>query len=106
MLGPFKTISTYVLPSTMNKPKNSTGMAIGRSIITSDAPGCRETVTDGYNGYLVPVKDVNGLVDKMRILIEDQETNRIMAERSLKLAEEKYDVNLVNKSIMKTMGLI
>ena len=81
-------------------------MAIGRSIITSDAPGCRETVTDGYNGYLVPVKDVNGLVDKMRTLIEDQETNKIMAERCLKLAEEKYDVNLVNKSIMKTMGLI
>lgn len=52
------------------------------------------------------VKDVNGLVDKMRILIEDQETNRIMAERSLKLAKEKYDVNIVNKSIMKTMQLI
>jgi len=28
-------------------------------------------------GFLVSVKDVNGLVDKMRILIEDQETNRI-----------------------------
>jgi hypothetical protein len=42
----------------------------------------------------------------MRTLIEDQEAKSIMAKRSLKLAREKYDVNLVNKSIMKTMGLI
>jgi glycosyltransferase involved in cell wall biosynthesis len=103
-----KQCSTYVLPSYHEgTPKTVLeAMAIGRSIITSDAPGCRETVTDGYNGFLVSIKDVNGLVDKMRTLIEDQETNRIMAERSLKLAKEKYDVNIVNKSIMKTMQLI
>ncbi len=100
--------STYVLPSYHEgTPKTVLeAMAIGRSIITSDAPGCRETVTDGYNGFLVPVKEINGLVDKMRTLIEDQETNKIMSERCLKLAKEKYDVKLVNKSIMKTMGLL
>lgn len=103
-----KQCSTYVLPSYHEgTPKTVLeAMAMGRSIITSDAPGCRETVTDGYNGYLVPIKDIDALVGKMRTLIEDQETNKIMADRSLKLAKEKYDVNLVNKSIMKTMGLI
>lgn len=103
-----KQCSTYVLPSYHEgTPKTVLeAMAIGRSIITSDAPGCRETVTDGYNGYLVPIKDIDTLVGKMKSLIENQETNKIMAERSLKLAKEKYDVNLVNKSIMKTMGLI
>ncbi len=103
-----KQCSTYVLPSYHEgTPKTVLeAMAIGRAIITSDAPGCRETVTDKYNGFLVPVKDINELVEKMRTLIEDQETNKKMAERSLKLAKEKYDVNLVNKSIMKTMDLI
>jgi glycosyltransferase involved in cell wall biosynthesis len=103
-----KQCSTYILPSYHEgTPKTVLeAMAIGRSIITSDAPGCRETVTDGYNGFLVPVKDINTLVEKMKYLIEDQEINSIMAERSLKFAKEKYDVNLINKAIMKTMGLL
>lgn len=100
--------STYVLPSYHEgTPKTVLeAMATGRSVITSDAPGCRETVINGYNGFLVPIKDIGVLVDKMRILIEDQETNKTMSERSLEIAKEKYDVILVNKSIMKTMGLL
>lgn len=103
-----KQCSTYVLPSYHEgTPKTVLeAMAIGRAIITSDAPGCRETVLNGYNGFLVPIKDVNCLVDRMINLIEDQELNSIMAERSLKLAKEKYDVNIVNNIIMKTMGLL
>lgn len=103
-----KQCSTYILPSYHEgTPKTVLeAMATGRSIITTDAPGCRETVIDGYNGYLVSIKDVNGITDKMRVLIEDKKTNRTMAERSLEIAEEKYDVNLVNKSIMKTMELL
>ncbi len=103
-----KQCSTYVLPSYHEgTPKTVLeAMAIGRSIITSDAPGCRETVTDGYNGYLVPVKDIDGLTDKMKALIENSSTSKLMAEYSLRLAREKYDVNLVNESIMKTMQLI
>lgn len=103
-----KQCSTFVLPSYHEgTPKTVLeAMAVGRSIITSDAPGCRETVIDGHNGFLIPVKDIDNLVEKMKILIEDTETNLIMAERSLKLAVEKYDVNLVNQSIVETMGLI
>ena len=102
-----KQCSTYVLPSYHEgTPKTVLeAMATGRSIITSDAPGCRETVTDKYNGFLVPVKDIDTLVEKMKSLIDDQETNKIMSERSLRLAKEKYDVNLVNKKIMETMKL-
>lgn len=103
-----KQCSTYVLPSYHEgTPKTVLeAMAMGRSIITSDAPGCRETVTDGYNGYLVTVKDINGLVERMKTLIEEPSTSKLMAERSLKIAREKYDVHLVNESIMKTMQLI
>ncbi|WP_313128004.1 glycosyltransferase family 4 protein [Anaerocolumna sp.] len=103
-----KQCSTYVLPSYHEgTPKTVLeAMAIGRSIITSDAPGCRETVIDGYNGFLVTVKDIDDLVIKMKNLILDSSMNKLMAERSLKLAREKYDVNLVNKSIMETMKLL
>lgn len=102
-----KLCSTFVLPSYHEgTPKTVLeAMATGRSIITSDAPGCREAVINGHNGFLVAVKDIKGLVDKMRVLLVDQETNMIMAERSLKLVKERYDVKLVNKAIMKTMGL-
>lgn len=103
-----KQCSTYILPSYHEgTPKTVLeAMAIGRPIITSDAPGCRETVTDGYNGFLVAIKDIEGLVKKMKTLIQDPGMSKLMAERSLKLAREKYDVNLINKSIMQTMELI
>jgi len=103
-----KQCSTFVLPSYHEgTPKTVLeSMAIGRSVITSNAPGCRETVTDNYNGYLVEARDIEGLVKKMRLLIEDPTISKLMAERSVKIAREKYDVKLVNKSIMKTMGLL
>jgi glycosyltransferase involved in cell wall biosynthesis len=102
-----KLCSTFVLPSYHEGiPKTVLeAMAMGRSIITSNAPGCRETVTDEYNGFLVSIQDIDGLVEKMKILIEDSSMNKLMGENSLKLAREKYDVNLVNKSIMETMKL-
>jgi len=103
-----KQCTTYVLPSYHEGMPNTVleAMAVGRPIITTDAPGCRETVIDGYNGFLVPVKDVDSLVEKMGILIEDVALRNSMAENSLKIAREKYDVNLVNKVIMETMCLM
>jgi len=102
-----KACSTFVLPSYHEgTPKTILeAMATGRSIITTDAPGCRETVVEGYNGFLVKAKSVEALVEKMRILIEDPIRNKLMAERSLTFAREKYDVKLVNELIVKTMGL-
>lgn len=102
-----KLCTTFVLPSYHEgTPKTILeAMAVGRSIITTDAPGCRETVTDGYNGYLVPIKDTKALVGRMKELIENQELNEVMAIRNVKLAKEKYDVKIVNQAIMATMGL-
>ncbi len=81
-------------------------MAMGRPIITTNAPGCRETVQDGYNGYLVEPGNINDLVEKMLQMLNDKNSCQEMAERSIKLAREKYDVRLVNHEIMKTMGLL
>jgi glycosyltransferase involved in cell wall biosynthesis len=99
--------STYVLPSYHEgTPKTVLeAMAMGRSIITSDAPGCRETVTDGVNGYLIKVKDTQGLVNKMEYLISDREVRQNMGAESVKIARSKYDVKIINQSIMQIMEL-
>ncbi|WP_459189449.1 glycosyltransferase family 4 protein [Parabacteroides sp. APC149_11_2_Y6] len=100
--------STYVLPSYHEgTPKTVLeSMAMGRAILTSDAPGCRETVIDGKNGFLIPVKDVSTLVQKMKFMILHQDLNAQMGKASYEIAVDKYDVKKVNHCIMKTMRLI
>ncbi|PLR85062.1 glycosyltransferase family 1 protein [Bacillus canaveralius] len=99
--------STFVLPSYHEgTPKTVLeAMAMGRAIITSDAPGCRETVTDGKNGFLVKVKDVQDLINKMEYLVLNQDASRIMGAEGVEVAKEKYDVKRVNKTILKIMAL-
>jgi len=99
--------SVYVLPSYHEGTPKSVleAMATGRPIITTDAPGCRETVIDGLNGFLVPVKNVAILAEKMIWMIEHQGESKKMALTSLRLCQEKFDVNKVNEVILTTMGL-
>jgi len=100
--------STFILPSYHEgRPKTVLeAMAMGRAIITTNAPGCRETVKNEVNGYLVPVRDVDALKEKMEYLMLNPNTVKRMGEKSIKIAIEKYDVKIVNNSIMKTMELI
>lgn len=79
---------------------------MGRPIITTDAPGCRETVVDGRNGYLVPVKDVYRLAEAMERFIRFPRLIIDMGEESWRIAVEKFDVNKVNAVILSTMGLM
>ena len=83
--------STYVLPSYHEgTPKTVLeAMAMGRSIITSDAPGCRETVDDGVNGYLVEVKDTQSLINKMEYLITNPEICQNMGQESCQDCKRK-----------------
>ena len=81
-------------------------MAMGRAIITTDAPGCRETVINGQNGYLVGVKSVDDLVQTMQYFIEDRKLIRYMGQRSREIALNKYDVHQVNKHMMTEMGML
>lgn len=97
----------YVLPSYREGTPRSVleAMSMGRAIVTTDAPGCRETVKDGENGFLVPVRDAKALVAAMeRFLVEPALISR-MGARSRLISEEKYDVNKINSQMMKAMGL-
>ena len=71
----------FVLPSYREGTPRSVleAMSVGRPIITTDVPGCRETVVHGVNGLLVPPRDVKALAQSMLSLIaqSDVDTNRM-----------------------------
>lgn len=100
--------SIYVLPSYREGTPRTVleAMAMGRAIITTDAPGCRETVVHGKNGYLVAVKSVDELVEVMQELIENPKKIIEMGQYSRQIALDKYDVDQVNQHMMTEMGLI
>lgn len=99
--------SVYVLPSYREGTPRTVleAMAMGRAVITTDAPGCRETVIDGDNGFLVPVKNAEALAEAMLRFIDQPELTAQMGQRSRDIAEDKYDVHKVNQQMLKGMGL-
>jgi glycosyltransferase involved in cell wall biosynthesis len=80
-------------------------MAMARPVIVTDVPGCRETVVPGHNGFLVPVRDPVALADAMLRLIEEPGRLAEMGRESRRLAEERFDVRQVNRTIVDAMGL-
>lgn len=99
--------SVYVLPSYREGTPRTVleAMAMGRPVITTDAPGCRETVEDGENGFLVSIKSVDALVSAMLKFIEDPALAARMGSRSRKMVEAKYDVHKVNAVMLREMGI-
>ncbi len=100
--------TVYVLPSHYREGTPRTvleAMAMGRPIITTDAPGCRETVINGENGFLIPTRDVTSLTKAMEKFLEQPDLVAQMGRRSRELAEQKYDVHKVNAVMLQTMGL-
>ena len=97
----------FVLPSHREGVPRSTqeAMATGLPIITTDVPGCRETVVDGKNGFLVPAFDVDILSEKMIWFIQNPERIESMGFASRCIAEEKFDVHKVNAKMLKIMGI-
>ena len=100
--------SIFVLPSYREGVPRSTqeAMAIGRPVITTDVPGCRETVVDGVNGFLVPKWDAEALASKMCYFIEHPEQINVMGLESFKIAQNKFDSDKINSKLLDIMGLI
>jgi glycosyltransferase involved in cell wall biosynthesis len=99
--------SVYVLPSYREgTPRSSLeAMAMGRPIVTTDAVGCRETVVDGVNGFLVDVRSAESLARGMEKFIHDPSLIAPMGAQSRQLAERKFDVHRVNDAIIAAAGL-
>ena len=99
--------SVYVLPSYREgTPRSSLeAMAMGRPIVTTDAVGCRETVEDGVNGFLVDVRSAASLAEGMEKFIRDPSLIPRMGGESRRIAERKFDVHRVNDAIIAAAGL-
>ncbi|WP_426170225.1 glycosyltransferase family 4 protein [Sandarakinorhabdus sp. DWP1-3-1] len=98
--------SVFVLPTWYREGLPRTileALATGRPVITTDAPGCRETI-DG-NGYLVPVRDAGALEQAMQAFVDDPWLAVRMGRRSRELAEQRFDTAHVNAMLLAGMGL-
>jgi glycosyltransferase involved in cell wall biosynthesis len=80
-------------------------MAMGRAVLATDVPGCRETVEGGRNGYLVPARDAGALADGMLRMLAEPGRLEEMGRQSRAIAEERFDVHSVNRAILRAMDL-
>ena len=74
--------------------------AIGRPIITTDVPGCRDVVCHGINGYLVPAYDSNELASRVIELANNPQLRIKMGKFSRELAEKEFCHNKINKTVL------
>lgn len=97
----------FVLPSYQEGMPRTVleAMATGRPILTTDVPGCRETVIPGENGYLIPKANPTALGERMVWFIEHRDEWARMGTRSRSLAEERFDVHSVNRALMTLLEL-
>lgn len=107
--------SVFVLPSFYREGVPHAileAMSVGRAVITCNTPGCKETVRDadqngkGRNGFLIEPKNTQQLADAMCWMIEHPEEIKKMGDESRRYAEDRFDVDKVNKLMMETMGLL
>lgn len=101
--------SVVVLPSYYREgiPRSLLeAMAMGKPIVTTDAPGCREAVREGVNGFLVPPREVPPLVRALEKFIEDPGLAARMGAESRRIAVERFDVRKVNAAFLGHLGLV
>lgn len=99
--------SVFVLPSYREGVPRSTqeAMAVGRPVITTDVPGCRETVQEGKNGFLVPRWSAEALAERMIWFIENPGQIEAMGMASHSMAVERFDAYKVNGKFLEILGL-
>jgi glycosyltransferase involved in cell wall biosynthesis len=99
--------SVFVLPSYREGIPRSTqeALAMARPVITTNAVGCRETVRDGVNGFLVRVRDAGALADAMLRFVREPTLVVSMGRASRALAEERFDVHRINDVMLDLLGV-
>lgn len=99
-----KKASVFVLPSYYREGVPRTlleALAIGKPIITTNHVGCKETVIDKTNGFLIIPKSLDALIEAQRKFIENPTIIEGFGKESRLLAEQKFDVKIVNNILMK-----
>ncbi|MFZ0487369.1 MAG: glycosyltransferase family 4 protein [Arenicellales bacterium] len=103
--GALNNYDVFVLPSYREGLPRAAleAMSMGKPIVTTDVPGCRETVEEGKNGYLVPPRDPGRLKDAMEKFMAHRELIEAMGRRSRAMAVDRFDVRSVNASVVNAM---
>jgi len=99
--------SVYVLPSYREGVPRTVleAMSTARPIITTDAPGCRETVIDGKTGFLVPTEDSKALAEKMIWFVDNSDKIEPMGLASREYCLERFEVSKVNESMLEYLNI-
>ncbi|QXX85739.1 glycosyltransferase family 4 protein [Acinetobacter lwoffii] len=100
--------AVFVLPSYYREgvPRSTQeAMAIGRPVITTDVPGCNETVVEGVTGFLIPKWDVNALVKKMIYFIEYPEQVNEMGYQGFLYAKKNFNADHINHRLLQILGM-
>lgn len=71
--------------------------AIGRPVVTTDSVGCRDTVINGHNGIMVPIKDSEALAAALKTLIDNPELRQTMGKNAREFAVKRFDIKDVVK---------
>lgn len=106
--GVLGTTSVFVLPSYYREgvPRtNLEALAIGRPVVTTDWVGCRETVEDGVNGYLVGPRDAGALADRLERYLREPQLVEQHGRASRALAERKFDIRTINELMLDALEL-
>ena len=100
--------SVFVLPTAYREgtPRGILeAMASARPIITTNTPGCKETVEEGQNGFFVPIHDAKALAEAMAYFVVHPEQVAKMGARSLEICRGKYEVSIINRRMMEIMDV-
>lgn len=74
--------------------------SVGRAIVTTDVPGCREIVVDGLNGLLVPARDAGALADAIDTLLADRDERARMGQAARHRVEADFSAAVVNRATL------
>ena len=101
----YKNCSVYILPSKREGMSRTIleAMSSGRAIITTNVPGCKETVKDGYNGFIVNYNDNNSLFLAINKFLQKPYLIKKFGLNSRKRANDLFDVNIVNRKIINLL---
>ena len=98
----------FVLPTYYREgvPRvNLEALSMGRPIITTFMPGCKETVIENKNGLFVKTKDIDDLVEKMEWMIEHPKEIEIMSDESYNLCKNKFEISIINKRMLEILEI-
>ena len=100
--------SVFVLPTAYREGTPRVileAMASARAIITTNTPGCKETVVEGENGYFVPTHNPEVLAEKMMIFINNLKRIEACGQKSFVICKNKYEVSIINSRMLEIMGI-